>query len=94
MLTHGACAPLCTSQQGALPRGLLALPRLRALALRGCRLGGPLPEPTDGAQPEIAVDDAAAASAAAASASAAAPLLEWLDLSDNQYTGSIPVRAQ
>ncbi len=29
--------------QGAIPRGVFSLPRLRALALRGCKFGGPLP---------------------------------------------------
>lgn len=32
------------NSQGALPLGTLELPRLRALVLRGCRLGGTLPD--------------------------------------------------
>ncbi len=53
-----------------LPAWALALPRLRALALRGCRMGGPLPDAPD--------------------APAELPSLEWLDVSDNSFSGPLP----
>ena len=49
------------------PALVAALPRLRALALRGCRLGGSLP-------PQLPGQGG----------------LAWLDLSSNQFSGSLP----
>ena len=59
--------------QGALPAGVLALGRLRALVLHGCRMGGALPDAPDAAAPAVPP-----------------PPLEWLDVSDNQFSGALP----